>query len=189
MKQPSIFGQFIRHSGQVGSLVPSSGFLTRKMLPPSLPWHKMAQIAELGPGTGVFTRYIKQHMDPRSRLFLFEQNESFRENLNIQFPGIPILNDALRLGEIVKETGRPFDLIVSGLPFANFSSELKERLFLSIESALASNGTFIAFQYTLLLKKNFQTHFPSIETGHTWMNVPPAWVFKCKKVRGKYDPI
>lgn len=181
MKRPSIFGQFLRHSGQVGSLVPSSPFLIRTMLPPALPWHKMAQIAELGPGTGVFTRYIKRHIAPQSRLFLFEQNEAFRENLAVRFPGLPILDDALRLGDVVKETGRPFDLIVSGLPFANFSSELKEKLLLSISNALASHGTFIAFQYTLLLKKDFQAYFPSVETGHTWLNVPPAWVFKCKK--------
>lgn len=181
MIKASFFGQFLNHSRQVGSVVPSSVFLTRKMLPASLPWHKMAQIAELGPGTGVFTRYIHQHMDARSRLYLFEQNESFRNDLNSNFPGIPILDDALRLEEIVKETGRPFDLIVSGLPFANFSSELKQQLFRAIHHSLADTGTFVAFQYTLLLKRSFQEYFPSIDTGHTWMNVPPAWVFKCRK--------
>lgn len=98
-----------------------------------------------------------------------------------RFPELPLFDDALRLGEIVQETGHPFDLIVSGLPFANFSYELKEQLFGAICDALADNGTFVAFQYTLLLKPHFQMHFPAMDTGYTWMNIPPAWVFKCKK--------
>lgn len=164
-----------QHRSQLGI------FLIRKMLPASLPWHKMAHIAELGPGTGVFTRHIQRCMDPRSRLVLFEQNERFRDELARRFPGLPIMDDALRLGEVVQNAGRPFDLIVSGLPFANFSPALSAKLFHAIEDALAPDGTFVAFQYTLLLKKTFQTHFPSLDTGHTWLNVPPAWVFKCQK--------
>ncbi|MFD0675654.1 MULTISPECIES: class I SAM-dependent methyltransferase [unclassified Paenibacillus] len=181
MKKPSFFGQFLMNSGQVGSVIPSSGFLIRKMLPVTLPWHKMNQIAELGPGTGVITQYIEKNRSPQSQLYLFEKNEKFREDLGKQFPQLKVLEDALELGEIVKETGKPFDLIVSGLPFANFSQELKEQLFRTIHDSLAENGTFVAFQYTLLLKREFQLYFPWMDTGYTWMNVPPAWVFKCKK--------
>ncbi|TDF95042.1 class I SAM-dependent methyltransferase [Paenibacillus piri] len=185
MTKPSFFGQFLKHSGQVGSVVPSSGFLIRKMLPAALPWHKMVQIAELGPGTGVFTRYIQKQMNTQSRLYLFEQNEQFRNDLERRFPQFQVLDDALKLGEVVRQTGRPFDLIVSGLPFANFSGELQVRLFQSIHDALADNGTFVAFQYTLLLQKQFQKYFVAVDRGYTWMNIPPAWVFKCKKRRGK----
>ncbi|MDF2716610.1 MAG: phospholipid methyltransferase [Paenibacillus sp.] len=177
----SFLGEFLSNAAQVGSVVPSSRFLTRKMLPPTIPWHKLDRIAELGPGTGVFTRYLQHRRNDSSELVLFEQNEIFRTDLKRQYPMLPIMDDALRLGEAVQESGRPFDLIVSGLPFANFSDELQQRLFRTIHDALANNGTFIAFQYTLLLRRTFRTHFPSMETGYTWMNVPPAWVFKCKK--------
>ncbi|NQX67208.1 phospholipid methyltransferase [Paenibacillus alba] len=169
------------NSSQVGSVIPSSGFLTRTMLPVTLPWHKMKRIAELGPGTGAFTQHIQQNRSSGSRLYLYEKNETFRKQLARRFPELPLFDDALRLGEIVQETGHPFDLIVSGLPFANFSYELKEQLFGAIRDALADNGTFVAFQYTLLLKPHFQKHFPAMDTGYTWMNIPPAWVFKCKK--------
>ncbi|TXK86123.1 class I SAM-dependent methyltransferase [Paenibacillus sp. N3.4] len=183
MKKPSFFGEFLIHAGQVGSIMPSSRFLTRKMLPVTLPWHKMQQIAELGPGTGVFTKYIQNNMTSQSQMFLFEQNGKFREDLKQRFPEFRILDDACKLSEVVKETGRPFDLIVSGLPFANFSDELQERLFQIINEALACHGVFIAFQYTLLLKKKFQTNFSIADVGYTCMNVPPAWVLKCKKMR------
>ncbi|TMV45244.1 phospholipid methyltransferase [Paenibacillus mesophilus] len=181
MMKVSFLGEFLSNAAQVGSVVPSSRFLTRKMFPPTIPWHKLERIAELGPGTGVFTRYLQTRRSGSSELVLFEQNETFRTELMRQYPMIPILDDALRLGEAVEESGRPFDLIVSGLPFANFPDQLQERLFRTIHDALSNNGTFIAFQYTLLLRKSFQAHFPSMETGYTWMNVPPAWVFKCKK--------
>ncbi|MEK8128423.1 phospholipid methyltransferase [Paenibacillus filicis] len=181
MSKPSFFGEFLSHASQVGSIIPSSPWLTRYMLPPALPWHKMRRIAELGPGTGVFTKHIQLQRSSASQLYLFEQNDSFRTDLAVRYPQLPILEDALQLAEVVQETGRPFDLIVSGLPFANFPIELRERLFHSIHEALAPNGIFLAFQYTLLLRKQFEAYFSVVDTGYTWMNIPPAWVFKCKK--------
>lgn len=181
MKKVSFLGEFLANTAQVGSVIPSSSFLAKKMLPPTVPWHDIKRIAELGPGTGVFTRHIERKRDAASQFVLFEKNEAFRESLKRQYPHLTIMEDALSLGEVVKLTGRPFDLIISGLPFANFSGELQDRLFRTIHDALAPEGTFAAFQYTLLLKKKFQTHFPYFEIGYTWMNVPPAWVFTCKK--------
>ncbi|PYI55460.1 class I SAM-dependent methyltransferase [Paenibacillus flagellatus] len=189
MKKPSFFSEFLANAGQVGSIVPSSVFLTRTMLPATLPWDKMLRIAELGPGTGVFTRHLQLHRSPDSRLYLFEQNESFRESLRHRYPGLPVLDDALRLDEVVREEGLPFDLIVSGLPFANFSDDLQSRLLQAIHDALAPDGSFVAFQYTPLLKKKFKTYFPSMETDYTWMNVPPAWVFRCKKTDDARQPV
>ncbi|MCM3271242.1 class I SAM-dependent methyltransferase [Paenibacillus elgii] len=185
MKKAMFLSQFLIHSRQVGSVAPSSGFLARKMLPATTPWHKMHQIAELGPGTGVFTAYLEQYRGPQSTLYLFEKNETFRSTLQMRFPQLPIVDDALRLVEIVQATGRPFDLIVSGLPFANFPSELQERLFRTIHQALAPRGVFVAFQYSLLLKRKFAQHFRTLDIGYTWMNVPPAWVFKCVRLEQK----
>ncbi|RKN86414.1 class I SAM-dependent methyltransferase [Paenibacillus ginsengarvi] len=181
MKKVSFLGEFLTNTAQVGSVIPSSNFLARKMLPPTVPWHKLQMIAELGPGTGVFTRHIEEKRSGTSRFILFEKNEAFRQNLQHRYPDLTILDDALKLGTVVKETGRPFDLIISGLPFANFPPHLQHELLRTIHDALAPDGTFVAFQYTLLLKKKFQEHFPSFELGYTWMNVPPAWVFKCKR--------
>ncbi|WP_239616661.1 class I SAM-dependent methyltransferase [Cohnella mopanensis] len=181
MKMPIFFNEFLQHSDQVGNVIPSTGFLVRKMLPPAVPWHKIEQIAELGPGKGMFTRHIERERRASSRLFLFEKNDRFRDNLKIRFPRLQVLDDALKLGNVVYETGKPFDLIVSALPFANYPLELQANLFRVIHDALAANGTFIALQYTLRLQCKFEAFFPVMEMGYTWMNFPPAWVFKCKK--------
>jgi phospholipid N-methyltransferase len=181
MKSGLFFSEFLTNASQVGSVIPSSSFLLRKMLPITIPWHKMTQIAELGPGTGVFTQYIQQERTSSSELYLFEKNNRFKNNLHQRFPQLPLYNDALKLKEVVKETNRPFDLIVSGLPFTNFSNELQDQLFHTINDALASNGVFVAFQYSLLLKRKFNRYFRIMDTGFTWINIPPAWVFKCGK--------
>ena len=181
MRKPSFIREFLSHAGQVGSIIPSSPFLTRKMLPITIPWYKMRQIAELGPGTGVFTQSIQQQMPAHSQLYLFEANGNFREMLARRFPSCYLLEDALQLGEAVNTSGRPFDLIVSGLPFANFTETIRNRIFDAIHESLTPNGIFVAFQYTLLLRPQFQTHFSMIDIGYTLLNVPPAWVFKCKK--------
>ncbi|UVI27572.1 class I SAM-dependent methyltransferase [Paenibacillus spongiae] len=183
MRKPSFLGEFLADSLHVGSVVPSSDFLTRKMLPVTIPWRKINRIAELGPGTGVFTKYVERERSPNSRFYLFERNEAFRNVLKRKFPELAILDDALRLGEVVQETGLKFDLIISGLPFANFDSSLQELLFHDIYNAMADNGTFVAFQYTPLLRRKFQAHFPIVDAGYTWLNVPPAWVFRCRKRR------
>ena len=181
MRKPAFFSEFLGDSMHVGSVIPSSDFLTRKMLPVSLPWHKMKQLAELGPGTGVFTKHIEHRRSRTSRFYLFERNQTFRKGLQLRYPDLIIRDDALQLSEIVNETGRKFDLIVSGLPFANFNACLQEELFSAIRSALADHGTFVAFQYTPLLWNRFQAHFPKVDAGYTLMNVPPAWVFRCNK--------
>jgi phospholipid N-methyltransferase len=181
MKIKMFLGEFLKNSGQTGSIIPSSRFLIRKMLPDSLPWNSLQQIAELGPGTGVFTQYLQQKKHPDSRLYLFEKNENFRQFLRQRFPELPVFDEALQLGSVVQETGRPFDLIVSGLPFANFPDELREKLFRAIHDALADDGTFVAFQYTPLLLKKFKNHFLLTDIGYTLLNIPPAWVFRCAK--------
>ncbi|TBL80382.1 class I SAM-dependent methyltransferase [Paenibacillus thalictri] len=181
MKKLLFLKEYFLHARQVGSVIPSSGFLVRKMLPATMPWHKMNQIAELGPGTGVMTGFIDSRRHDRSHFYLFEKNAVFQNDLQLRFPHLVMFDDALQLNEVVKATGRPFDLIVSGLPFANFPEELQERLFRTIHDALAPNGAFIAFQYTLMLRKKFQAHFPACDLGYTCLNIPPAWVFRWKK--------
>jgi len=49
--------KFIQKPKEIGSIVPSSSFLTKKMLM-NLPWDHIETIVELGAGTGVFTKFI-----------------------------------------------------------------------------------------------------------------------------------
>lgn len=55
------------NSSQVGSVIPSSGFLTRTMLPVTLPWHKMTGSPSSALGRaylrGIFSKTEAQAVD------------------------------------------------------------------------------------------------------------------------------
>ena len=55
----------------VGSVVPSSKFLSKKMLD-HLNFKKAKLVVELGPGTGVFTQRIIEKLDRESTLLVIE---------------------------------------------------------------------------------------------------------------------
>ena len=71
---------FLKNWKEVGSITPSSRFLTKKMLE-SIDFSKADTIVELGPGTGVFTKEILIRMKSNAKLIILETNHQFSENL------------------------------------------------------------------------------------------------------------
>mgnify|MGYP001032932268 CR=1 FL=1 len=53
----SFFKDFILNPSKIGSVTPSSSYLTQSLLG-SLPWDRLHTIIELGAGTGVFTEFV-----------------------------------------------------------------------------------------------------------------------------------
>lgn len=66
------FRKFILHPKKIGSITPSSTFLTKKMLG-NLPWQELDTIVELGAGTGVFSDYIACNKKKSCQVLLIEQ--------------------------------------------------------------------------------------------------------------------
>jgi len=73
------------------------------------------------------------------------------------------------------------DCIFSGLPFFNFESELRKTLVAQIVQALKPGGLFIAFQYSLQMKKILSEHFIIETIPFVPLNIPPAFVYVCRK--------
>jgi phospholipid N-methyltransferase len=80
------------------------------------------------------------------------------------------------------------DCIVSGLPWAVFSSELQLRLLAAIRDALRSGGTFATFAYlhaawlpaARRFREHLTSHFETVEESRVvWRNLPPAFVYRC----------
>ena len=65
------FKGFLRNPREVGSVIPSSRFLIRRVLKAG-EVSRARVILELGPGTGVLTREILRAMPPASRLIAVE---------------------------------------------------------------------------------------------------------------------
>jgi len=176
----AFFRRFIAEPGQVGSVTPSSRFLCEIMLRP-INWEKTRFIFELGPGTGAFTQAIYQRMRRGTRYVLVERDPKFRALLHSRFPDLPIREDATRMSQYLEEWhGEKADVIVSGLPFANFQQKQRNVILDEVQSVLAPGGLFIAFQYSLQLRSELLSRFPSVKIDFTLLNIPPAFIYICQ---------
>ena len=82
------------------------------------------------------------------------------------------------------------DVIISGLPWASFPTELQNEVLGTIFNSLAPGGVFTTFAYLqgFLMKGAhrfralLKDKFDQVETSKTvWRNFPPAFVYRCRK--------
>ena len=73
------------------------------------------------------------------------------------------------------------DIIVSSLPLANFSEELRSDILTTAHTNLSKNGRFIQFQYSLQAKTQLTELFSEVKIDFTLWNLPPAFVYTCMK--------
>lgn len=173
--------RFMKSPKQVGSITPSSKYLTRQMLT-HIDWNKLRSIAELGPGTGVFTEAVIHRINDEGKVILFERDEDMRALLQAKFPTIPCYQEAQQLSIKMSELGiSGLDAIISGLPFANFPQEKREQLMDEVVQSLQPEGVFVAFQYSLQMRSLLQRKFSSVELHFVPLNIPPAFVYVCRK--------
>jgi phospholipid N-methyltransferase len=175
------FLKFVMRPEKIGSITPSSSYLTRRMLD-DLPWAKMRTIVELGAGTGVFTRHIALHCQEGSNVVIFEQDPEMRRALKHRHPDFHYAAKAETLGKVMQSFSLPqADCIISGLPFAVFPDDLRQKIIAGVCENLASGGVFVAFQYSPLLYRLFRDYFSRVEFGFVLLNMPPAFIYTCKK--------
>lgn len=173
--------KFMRNPQKIGSLTPSSAFLTRKLLL-KLPWDRIDSLVELGAGTGVFTEFIAAHKEKKCQVFVVEQDDTMREVLQCEYPKFHFGNKAEQLNEMLDHSNiGKVDCIVSGLPFATFSEELRKEILRQITKSLRAGGVFVAFQYSLQMHKLLKSHFKEVKVSFELLNMPPAFVYRCKK--------
>lgn len=172
---------FFHNPKYIGSVIPSSRFLAEKMVEQA-PWGEMKDIAELGSGTGAITHYIRKHVTDSMHVLMFEMNDTMRTNLKKEFPQYSCYKNAANLVECMKQQNiEQLDCIFSGLPFFNFEAELRDTLVEQIHQALKPGGLFIAFQYSLQMKKKLAEHFIIDTISLVPLNIPPAFVYVCRK--------
>lgn len=177
----SFLHKFMKQPKEIGSITPSSSFLARKMVG-RIEWNEVSAIAELGAGTGVFTRHIEAAVGGHSKVLVFEQDLEMREQLARRFPSFSFYPRAQELSSAMAEQGiSQLDGIISGLPFANFSQDLRDEIMDEVLASLKIGGTFVAFQYSLQMKSQLQRRFSSVDIAFAALNFPPAFVYCCKK--------
>lgn len=173
--------KFMQKPNEIGSVAPSSSFLTRKMLA-NLPWDKIETLVELGAGTGVFTKFIADNKKESCQIVVIEQDSDMRKALQTKYPAFHYGVRAEKLDWLLQRYDLPqVDCIVSGLPFAAFSESLRDKIMAAVHCSLKPGGIFVAFQYSLQMRKTLKKHFNEVKIGFVPLNMPPAFVYCCKK--------
>lgn len=171
---------FVRDPAGVGSVVPSSHRLERRLV-------RNARIAEartvveLGPGTGGTTRAFLDAMSPQSRLLAIELDPVFAGRLGDQLRDRRLhveCGSAERIGEMLaaRRLSAP-DAIVSGIPFSTMPQDVGERIAAQVAQVLRPGGVFVAYQVRPRVADFTSPHLGTPKFEWELWNVPPMRVF------------
>jgi len=170
--------QYLRNFRVTGSIVPSSRFLTRKMLKP-VDFSKAKVIVELGSGDGCMTKKILAKMRKDAKLYAIELQSDFVKMLKaIDDKRLVVIQDT---AERTHSLTPKADYIISGLPLTSLPKRVGENIIQSVLKTLKPNGSYIQFQYTLISYKKFKELFSDVKLSFTPLNFPPAFVYACTK--------
>jgi len=164
--------------------IASSSLSTVKKVCNKIDFSKKLVIVEYGPGTGVFTRYLLEKMNPESKLILIETNKHFVSLLEkIDDSRVIVFNDsAANIKEILEKCGEDnADYIISGIPFSYIDDGLKTDIIIKSREILSDNGKFLVYQVTNDIKKYLEQHFESLNTDFSLLNIPPLNIFEAVK--------
>jgi len=178
------FSTFVKHPKQIGSVTPSSRFLTKEVLK-NIDFKNARYIAEYGPGTGCMTIEILKRARKDANVLCFETNKRFCSYLkeNIKDERLVIINDS---AENIKKYLEKFniskiDYIVSGLPFSTLPDRKKFVIIEETKNTLKSDGKFVVYQFLNNFKKYLYKYFSNISTKFVPLNIPPCFVYTCEK--------
>lgn len=184
-KRIDFFKVAVKNLKTSGTIAPSSRFLAKRMLK-SIDFSTSKVLVELGPGNGAITNQILKEMAPDAHLICFEVNDDFYQHLTkINHPQLTVLKvSAEHIDEELKKRGFSKAChIISSLPLTIIPNMVSDAILKNALSCLELKGTFIQYQYSLTYFKQLKSVFKdSISLDFELLNVPPAFVYRCKKL-------
>ncbi|MDH3521919.1 MAG: hypothetical protein OEM49_15830 [Myxococcales bacterium] len=181
----AFFQGFLKHPRQVGSIIPSSRFLERRITRAAR-LDRADLIVELGPGTGGTTRALLRAMKPTARLLSIEIQPHFVRLLErMRDPRFAVQQgSAADLGRILAKRGLGApDTIVSGIPFSTMPRALGQQVVRAVFDALEPGGLFVAYQVRDRVESLGNEVFGRARIQTELLNVPPMRVY-CWRKRG-----
>ncbi len=177
---------FLKRPQQVGSVIPSSRFLERRVV--ELAEINTARtIVELGPGTGGTTRAILRAMPAQATLLGIEIDPQFHAFVSSTSDPrlITHLGSAEDLREIMQEHGLAgANVVISGIPFSTMNLGRAADVLGAISSVLLPGGRFIAYQVRRRVESLCRPFFGRPQVGVELFNIPPVWVYRWEKRNG-----
>jgi phospholipid N-methyltransferase len=170
----------------VASVTPSSKYCVEKLCS-HIDFSNTKYLVEYGPGTGIFTKTLLDRLPKDSRLFAFETNDLFVEELsNIDDERFVLFHDSVEhLPELLpEEVMGNVDHVISGIPFSFFNWELKIKIMSQTMNSLSETGSFLAYQTPGHMKEPLLEVFKNVETDLCWRNIPPYYIYESFKKVG-----
>ena len=172
--------EFVRNPGMVGSAVPASARMVRRMLAP-LDWQRISILVEYGPGTGRFTFEALKRMRRDAVLLAIETGESFVEALRERCDDrrlIVVQGTAQNVNVHLAELGLgQADCILTGLPFSTLEVGEAEAIMRETARAMSPRGTLAAYQMRTAIRPLLRRHFASLRESYEWWNIPPCHLY------------
>jgi phospholipid N-methyltransferase len=179
-------GNFLRHPRMLGSLVPSSRFLVRRVLGP-IDWERAKVVVEYGPGVGTMTGPMLARLRSDAMLVVLETNPAFVRYLRRVFPD-PRLHvvegSAISAPEVVRAIGADHaDYVVSGIPYSTIPPDVRERILRGTHDLLNPAGLLLVYQFTRAVLPDLCRIFGAVDEAFEPRNVLPARLFYCRPRR------
>jgi phospholipid N-methyltransferase len=185
---PSPWGMFLRgffkHPVMVGSIVPSSGKLIRKMLGP-VDWENTKLFVEYGPGVGTFCPHILALLPADAKYIAIDTNPDFIRYLRHEITDprlLAVSGSAADVRQIVEDHGFDHaDYVLSGLPFSTLPAGVGDAIGQATADVLRPGGAFLVYQFSPKCRDFIEPYIPKVDHDMEWWNVPPAqlyWAWK-----------
>ncbi len=184
----------LRRPGTVGAVVPSSTRLA-EVLAAVVPRTGSPVVVELGPGTGAVSDVISRRLPLGARHLAVELDPKMVDYLRRTRPQLEVVpGDAAHLAALLAERGvSRVDAVVCGLPWALFDHDTQASILAEVSRVIGDTGAFTTFAYlhgmTLAAARRFRgtlraTFDEVVVSATVWRNVPPAFVYVCRRPAG-----
>lgn len=179
---------FIKHPRMLGSLIPSSRFLVKRLLD-QVDWGKATTIVEYGPGVGTITGEILRRLRPDGTLVAIDTNRDFARYLTrtLRDDRLHVVEgSAADAQENLRERGLGrADYVISGIPYSTMDPVIRERILQTTHDVLQPDGTFLVYQFTRAVLPFLRQVFPHVHQEFEPRNIMPARLFYCHRSSDK----
>ena len=196
--------EFFREFESTGTICSSSPWAASVLSAPAREYKAPRRILEVGPGSGVVTKFLLRNMQDEDELTICEINPRFMDALKKKLESNEYYQKhkdrvSFFLGPIQDlDTDKPYDAIVCAVPFLNFSLDVVEEIFAKLFSLSHKNTVMTYFEYIglrqvgMLLSppkrrsrlKSIHSYFDKLFSSHrhsrkkVWLNILPINVYR-----------
>ncbi|MAE95189.1 MAG: methyltransferase type 12 [Deltaproteobacteria bacterium] len=178
------FRGFLDRPKEVGSVIPSSRFLERRVVR-AADLAEARVVVELGPGTGGSTRALLKAMPKAATLLAIEINPDFARLLREKNRDPRLVvheGSAEQIREALAAHGLlGADVIVSGIPFSTMPPLLGRGIIEEVHAALSPGGRFVAYQVRDKVHELGVPVFGRARVQTELRNVPPMRVYRWER--------